>query len=202
MAPVAAPALGALCPQCGSAGTSPCSTSTPVPRASGSPCAAAPGTTPSPARPASSWDTRSNSRGTGALGLVVLWALARGGWAGIGGSGAGPLIRPQDSAPLSPSSVFLTEFIPLRFSGKSLSVTADHRTIQQSLNRYERGHPSPWLCPWHWCQPPRPQATCVCPGKALSERQPLPRSSRGTVQSVGDALLTRRCRDSPGQAPR
>ncbi|XP_019367765.1 PREDICTED: transmembrane protease serine 13 [Gavialis gangeticus] len=31
-------------------------------------------------------------------------------------------------------NVFLTEFIPLRFSGKSLSVTADRRTIQESLN--------------------------------------------------------------------
>lgn len=48
-------------PQCASHPTSPCSTSTPALRASGCRCAAAPGTTPSPERPAGSWDFRSNS---------------------------------------------------------------------------------------------------------------------------------------------
>lgn len=47
-------------PQCGSAPTSPCSTSTPALRTSGCRCAAAPGTSPSLERPAGSWASRSN----------------------------------------------------------------------------------------------------------------------------------------------
>lgn len=53
--------LPAPSPQCASRPTSPCSTSTPALRASGYRCAAAPGMTPSPERPAGSWDFRSNS---------------------------------------------------------------------------------------------------------------------------------------------
>lgn len=48
-------------PQCASRPRSPCSTSTPALRASGCRCAAVTGTSPSPGKPAGSWDFRSNS---------------------------------------------------------------------------------------------------------------------------------------------
>lgn len=68
--------------QCASHLTSPCSTSTPVLRASGCRYAAAPGTTPSPERPAGSWDFRSNSPWLGCPAWVLgpclaSWALLR-----------------------------------------------------------------------------------------------------------------------------
>lgn len=47
---------------------------------------------------------------------------------------------------LSPPSASQTEYIPLHVSGKSLTVTEERETIQQSLNRYQ-GHPLPHPCP-------------------------------------------------------
>lgn len=47
---------------------------------------------------------------------------------------------------LSPPSASQTEFIPLRVSGKSLTVTDERETIQQSLNRY-RAQLLPCPCP-------------------------------------------------------
>lgn len=47
---------------------------------------------------------------------------------------------------LSPPSASQTEYIPLRVSGKSLTVTDERETIQQSLNRYQ-GHLLPCPCP-------------------------------------------------------
>lgn len=87
--------------------------------------------TPSPERPASSWDFRSNSLGMG----CPAW---------LPGS-------PLTASVLCPPSASQTEYIPLHFSGKSLSVTDERETIQQSLNRYRAVSPSaPALVPQGW----------------------------------------------------
>lgn len=52
-------------------------------------------------------------------------------WSVLGGGHSLPV--------LSPHSASQTEYIPLRVPGKSLTVTDERETIQQSLNRYQ-GH--------------------------------------------------------------
>ena len=51
---------------------------------------------------------------------------------------------------LSPPSVSQTEYVPLQVSGKSLTVTDEGESIQQSLNRYRQHRllalPLPWCC--------------------------------------------------------
>lgn len=106
--------------QCGSAPTSPCSTFTPALRASGCRCAAAPGTSPSLERPAGSWASRSNPSCPDLCPSVA--GLPWGGFA-------------QHLSHLLSPSASQTEYIPLHISGKSLTVTDERDTIQQSLNR-------------------------------------------------------------------